>query len=69
MELREWSLGGILLSPFIIYMAIALGITLCLRVAFQMIGLSRFVWHEALFDFSVFVCVLWTVTTYFGFSG
>lgn len=50
MGLHEWSLGGVLLSPMAAYAVLALLLTGMLRLGLQRIGLSRWIWHEALFD-------------------
>ncbi|SFW13404.1 Protein of unknown function [Pseudomonas sp. NFACC19-2] len=58
MGLHEWSLGGVLLSPMAAYAVLALLLTGVLRLGLQHIGLSRWIWHEALFDCALYVCVL-----------
>lgn len=58
MGLREWSLGGVLLSPFLLYALLALLVTGVLRFGLARIGLTRWIWHEALFDSALYVCVL-----------
>ncbi|PAU54969.1 transporter [Pseudomonas sp. PIC25] len=58
MGLREWSLGGVLLSPFLLYALLALLATGLLRLVLQRTPLGRWIWHEALFDCALFVCVL-----------
>ncbi|EKT4465892.1 MULTISPECIES: DUF1656 domain-containing protein [Pseudomonas] len=58
MGLREWALGGVLLSPFLIYALLALLLTGLLRLVVQATPLGRWIWHEALFDAALFVCVL-----------
>lgn len=58
MGLHEWSLGGVLLSPMAIYAVLALLLTGVLRLGIQRIGLKRWIWHEALFDCALYVCVL-----------
>lgn len=58
MGLREWSLGGVLLSPFLFYVVLAFIFTGLLRKLFQRAGAERWIWHEALFDTALFVCVL-----------
>jgi hypothetical protein len=58
MGLREWALGGILLSPMLLYGLLALLLTGVLRWGMHTVGLSRWVWHEALFDCALYVCVL-----------
>lgn len=61
MGLREWALGGVLLSPMLIYVLIALVLTGVLRLVVQATPLGRWIWHEALFDVALFVCVLFLV--------
>ncbi|WP_271408572.1 DUF1656 domain-containing protein [Pseudomonas sp. Q1-7] len=58
MGLREWSLGGVLLSPFLLYAVLALLLTGVLRLALTRVGMARWIWHEALFDCALYVCVL-----------
>ncbi len=58
MELREWALGGVLLSPMLLYALLALLLTGVLRLALQRAGMSRWIWHEALFDCALYICVL-----------
>lgn len=66
MGLREWSLGGVLLSPFLFYMLVAFVITAGLRALLQLTSWHRWIWHEALFDVAIFVCVLTAVTQWLG---
>ncbi|MDN5516518.1 MAG: DUF1656 domain-containing protein [Pseudomonas sp.] len=58
MGLNEWSLGGVLLRPMAAYAILALLLTGVLRLVLQRVGLSRWIWHEALFDCALYVCVL-----------
>jgi hypothetical protein len=58
MGLREWVLGGVLLSPMLLYALLALLLTGVLRLALQRHGVARWIWHEALFDCALYVCVL-----------
>ena len=58
MELREWALGGVLLSPFLLDVVLALAVTGVLRLLVHATVLGRWIWHEALFDTALFVCVL-----------
>ena len=58
MALRELTLGGVLLSPMLLYALLALLLTGALRLGLQRAGLARWIWHEALFDFALYVCVL-----------
>ncbi|MGG7599449.1 DUF1656 domain-containing protein [Pseudomonas sp. WC1] len=66
MGLREWALGGVLLSPFLIYVLLALVLTGLLRFIVQATPLGRWIWHEALFDAALFVCVLYGVVRLLG---
>jgi hypothetical protein len=66
MGLREWSLGGVLLRPMLIYAQLALGLTGLLRLGLQRVGVSRWIWHEALFDCALYVCVLAAVVALLG---
>ena len=66
MGLREWSLGGVLLSPFLLYALLALLATRLLRLGLQRTPLGRWIWHEALFDCALFVCVLAAVVALLG---
>ena len=58
MGLHEWSLGGVLLSPMAAYVVLALLLTGAVRWGLQRLGLSPWIWHEALFDAALYVCVL-----------
>jgi hypothetical protein len=62
MGLREWALGGVLLSPFLIYVLLALALTGAVRLLLRLTPLGRWIWHEALFDCALFICVLTLVT-------
>lgn len=66
MGLREWSMGGILLSPFLIYVLLALLLTGALRLLLRLTPLGDWIWHEALFDCALYVCVLTLVTVVLG---
>ncbi|CAH0650116.1 MULTISPECIES: DUF1656 domain-containing protein [Pseudomonas] len=66
MGLREWEVGGVLLSPFLLYVLLALVLTGLLRLLVQATPLARWIWHEALFDAAVFVCVLFLVVRLLG---
>ncbi|KJK07243.1 MULTISPECIES: DUF1656 domain-containing protein [Pseudomonas] len=62
MGLREWALGGVLLSPFLIYVLLALVLTGAVRLLLRLTPVGRWIWHEALFDCALFICVLTLVT-------
>lgn len=58
MDLHEWAWGGVLLSPMLMYALLALLLTGVLRLGLQRCGVARWIWHEALFDVALYVCVL-----------
>ena len=66
MGLREWEVGGVLLSPFLLYVLLALLLTGLLRLVVHATPLGRWIWHEALFDAALFVCVLFLVVRLLG---
>ena len=66
MGLREWAMGGVLLSPFLIYAVLALLLTFAVRLLLRLTPLGRWVWHEALFNTALFVCILALVTRVLG---
>jgi hypothetical protein len=66
MGLREWEVGGVLLSPFLLYVLLALALTGLLRMLVQATPLGCWIWHEALFDTALFVCVLFLVVRLLG---
>ena len=54
----ELHLGGVLFAPIMLYALAALPITLLLRMAMWRIGFMRLVWHLALFEVALYLCVL-----------
>lgn len=66
MGLREWSVGGVLLSPFLIYVLLALLVTGALRMLLRLTPVGHWIWHEALFDCALYVCVLTLITVVLG---
>jgi hypothetical protein len=61
--IREVDIGGVYLSPMLIYAAVAALIWLGLSFVFEATGLYRWVWHRSLFNLAVFVIVLAVVVT------
>ncbi|MNP78745.1 efflux system membrane protein [compost metagenome] len=51
-----------LLSPFLIYVLLALVLTGAVRLLLRLTPVGRWIWHEALFDCALFICVLTLVT-------
>lgn len=66
MSFVEIDVFGVLISPLIPLMALAGTITLVLRVVAVRLGWVRFIWHPALFEFSVFLIVLTATVLIFG---
>ncbi len=54
----ELDVFGVLVSPFVAMMALAWLITIPLTLLGNRIGLSRVVWHPALFNLAIYVIVL-----------
>ena len=55
--LREINLLGVFVSPALVCLAMALGISLVLRRLLDKTAINRFVWNRALFDMSVLVAI------------
>jgi hypothetical protein len=58
MHLAEIDLFGVYVAPISIMLIGAWVITMALRAAAGRFGLLRYVWHPALFVFSVYIIVL-----------
>ncbi len=56
--LKELDFFGVYLSPFVLYLAIALVLFFPLRMLFDRWMIQRYVWHRPLFDISVFMIIL-----------
>ena len=56
--LSEAAFGGVLVAPIMLYALAALPITLLLRTLMWRLGLMRLVWHIALFEVALYLCVL-----------
>jgi hypothetical protein len=54
----EIDLSGVLVPSLLVWLLVAYVLYTILRPVFQRTGLYRLVWHRALFDLAVFVCVL-----------
>jgi hypothetical protein len=63
--LKEVNFFGIYVSPFVLYLAIAIVLFYPLRMLFDRWALQRYVWHRPLFDISVFVIILSLVGLFF----
>ncbi|HTW25573.1 MAG TPA: DUF1656 domain-containing protein [Acetobacteraceae bacterium] len=56
--IHEVDFYGLLVSPMLIWAAIALPVSALLRRLIGRAGLYRFVWHRPLFDFALLIIVL-----------
>ncbi len=54
----EIDLSGVLVPSLLVWLLAAYALCAILRPVFQRTGLYRLVWHRALFDLAVLVCVL-----------
>lgn len=66
MGLHEIAIGGVYVSPLLIFGLLALPITKGVLVVFQKIGLARWVWHEMLFICAVYLLVVTVLTLMVG---
>jgi len=57
----ETNVFGVYVAPIVPMMIVALIITLALRWLALALGLFRWIWHPALFEFSVYLIVLTAV--------
>ena len=58
MSFVEIDIFGVYVAPIVPMMLAALLVTLALRWVAVTVGLFRWVWHPALFEFSVYLIVL-----------
>jgi protein AaeX len=58
MKYAEVNIFGIYVAPFAVMMVGAWLVTIPLRHLGDRIGIARFVWHRALFDFAIYLIVL-----------
>jgi hypothetical protein len=54
----EVSLYGVYVPPLLLLTLLALGLARVLNLILARTGCYRFIWHPALFDFSLFLIVL-----------
>lgn len=65
MRLSEVNLLGVYVAPISVLMVAAWLATLALRRIFVRFGLLRYVWHPALFVFSVYMILLSSIVLIF----
>jgi hypothetical protein len=61
----EIHVGGVLLSPIVVYAGAAMLVFLALRFVLGRAGLFRLVWHPALFELALFVSILSLLVRFF----
>jgi hypothetical protein len=54
----ELDMFGVLAPSLLLWLVVAYGLLALLRAGFERIGFYRAVWHRALFDLAVYVCLL-----------
>jgi hypothetical protein len=57
----EIDLFGVLVPALLLWLVAAYLLGALLRLLLERSGLYRFVWHRALFDFALYVCLLGAV--------
>ena len=62
MDLHEWAIGGVSLSPLFLYAVAALLLTGVIRLVMHKLHASRWIWHEALFGCALFLLLLAAIT-------
>ena len=55
---QEIDLFGVFIPSLLVWLLLTYGLFAILRPVLERSGLYRFVWHRALFDLSLFVCML-----------
>ncbi|AZS50149.1 DUF1656 domain-containing protein [Entomomonas moraniae] len=66
MGLHEMAIGGVYVSPLLIFGLLALPITKGVLVIFHKLGLTRWVWHEMLFICAIYLLVFTFLTLIIG---
>ena len=54
----EIDIYGVLVPALLLWLIVAFALSALLRRLMQRFGLYRLVWHRALFNFALFVCIL-----------
>ena len=54
----EIDIAGVLLPSLLLWLVIAYVLSALLSAQLRHLGFYRLVWHRALFDFAMFVCLL-----------
>ncbi|WP_250461959.1 DUF1656 domain-containing protein [Microbulbifer litoralis] len=64
--LHELGFGGMLFSPMVVFVPIALALTFVSHLLLHQLDLRRLLWREAWFDVGLFVCYLALVVYFVG---
>lgn len=64
--LREVGFGGLLFSPLVVLVPIAFALTLLTRLVLYRLNVQGFIWKQAWFEVSLFVCYLAAIVYLFG---
>ncbi|MBS0961022.1 MULTISPECIES: DUF1656 domain-containing protein [Acetobacter] len=62
--LTEFNLFGVFIAPLAVYALAALPLTMVVRSALWWTGLQNWFWHVALFEVSLYVCILCLLVLY-----
>lgn len=62
--LTEVAMAGIYLPPFFVYACIAVPVFLGVRYVLARTGVLRRVWHPALFEFAISLCLVSVLMLY-----
>jgi uncharacterized protein DUF1656 len=54
----EIDIYGVLVPALLLWLIVTYGLCVMLRPVLQRTGLYHLVWHRALFDFALFICML-----------
>ena len=63
--LAEFNFFGIFMAPSVVYILAKLFIVICLRSMLWWSGLLGWFWHPALFEVSLYMCVLCLLVFFF----
>ncbi|CCE00202.1 DUF1656 domain-containing protein [Bradyrhizobium sp. STM 3809] len=55
---HDIDIAGVLVPSLLLWLVVAYGCVALLRALLRRLGVYRLVWHPALFDFAMYVCVL-----------
>jgi len=58
---HEIDIYGVLVPSLLLWLVVAYALSALVRRLMQRFDLYRLVWHRALFDFAIFVCLLGVV--------